>query len=303
MKTDAPSVVVADHPCAVCGARLDALHVDQGLGGTFVCSFCGAPQTAARVELRAPPNGEEAPMSLLETGQVLRDARERRDETLEDAAAATGIRPKYIHELEDGSTWFDRYPGRVYGRFFLRGYAEHLGIDAGPLVAAFDRESPPTEALEPDVAPIRRPHRSWSTALVVLVALVVSLGWAATLRGSVDVPSDRPAVTVPAPGRLHAGAPHAPADHAPSSRIRAVVSTTAASWIDARSDGRTVYRATSEPGVVLTVTADRLLEMTLGDAGAVSLEVNGRRVPTGARGAVVHIAFELRDGRIRSIRV
>jgi cytoskeleton protein RodZ len=294
-----PAVVVAHYPCAVCGARLDHLHLEQGLGGTSVCSFCGAPQSAPNDEGSARTNGSR-PMSLLGTSELLREARERRAETLDQVASQTGIHQSYLEELEEGSASFDPFPGRVYGRSFLREYAEHLGLEAGPLVDAFDEESRLDSALEEGEDPIRRRRLQLATMLFTLLCGVGLLS-GAFLRGSDPGAVATPAEVGMAPVRFHAGARHAPARHPPVDRIRAVATIATPSWIEARADGTTIYRETAEPGTTLTFTADRLFELTLGNAGGVALEVNGWRYPTGPAGAVTHLAFERRGGRLLTV--
>jgi transcriptional regulator with XRE-family HTH domain len=295
-----PAVVVADHPCAVCGARLDHLHVDQGLGGGSVCSFCGAPQSASNDEGSARTNGSR-PMSLLGTSELLRQARERRGESLDQVASQTGIHQSYLEELEEGSASFDPFPGRVYGRSFLREYAEHLGLEAGPLVNAFDEESRPDSALEWGEDRNRRRRLQPATMLFTLLAFVGLLSWGTFLRGSDPGAVAAPVEVRPALDRFYAEAHQTPERHPPVDRIRAVATIATPSWIEARADGITIYRETAEPGTTLTFKADRLLELTLGNAAGVALEVNGRRHPTGPAGAVAHLAFELRGGRLLTV--
>jgi hypothetical protein len=44
--------------------------------------------------------------------------------------------------------------------------------------------------------------------------------------------------------------------------------------------------------------ADRRMQITLGNAGGVVLQVEGEPVHTGTSGSVVTLAFKLRDGEI-----
>jgi hypothetical protein len=60
-------------------------------------------------------------------GPTLRDARGRRDLSLEDVEAATKIRARYLRALEN-EEW-DVLPGGAYTRAFLRTYASYLGLD------------------------------------------------------------------------------------------------------------------------------------------------------------------------------
>lgn len=305
MKTGSPTVVVAEFPCAVCGAWLDRLHLDPGPEKSFICSFCGArqPDRNGDRSLNGGPNGSRH-LSLVEASDVLREARERRGESLEEVAGVTGINPRYLEDLEGGDASFEPYPGRVYGRFFLREYAEHLGLDPEPMVEAFDGEAGPIQALEPSVGVIGSSRRSFPRSLVALVGVVLLLIGAAILREEEDdlsVPDPR---VVAASTRQDLKPPFAstrpPARETTVEGIRAVVHVSRRCWIEAISDGRTTFRATAQGGTVVRIRADRRLELTLGNPGGVDLIVNGRSVGTGSPSDVAHLMFVLRGNEIRS---
>jgi cytoskeletal protein RodZ len=71
-------------------------------------------------------------------GEQLRAQRERKGITLEQAAADTRIREKFLTALEGGD--YPALPGAVYTRGFLRNYAEYLDLETAELVALFQQE-------------------------------------------------------------------------------------------------------------------------------------------------------------------
>jgi cytoskeleton protein RodZ len=71
-------------------------------------------------------------------GQQLRQAREARSLTLEDAARATHIRVYYLKAFEAGE--FEILPSLAQGKGFLRAYAGFLGIDPQPLIVDLENE-------------------------------------------------------------------------------------------------------------------------------------------------------------------
>ena len=71
-------------------------------------------------------------------GESLRQQREKRGITLDQAAADTRIREKFLKALEDGD--IQSLPGAVYTKGFLRNYAEYLGLDDEELVVQFHEE-------------------------------------------------------------------------------------------------------------------------------------------------------------------
>lgn len=71
------------------------------------------------------------------TGEILRQAREARQITLEGAADITKIRRKYLEALEQEQ--FHILPDQIYGRWFLQTYARFLGLDPKELVQELER--------------------------------------------------------------------------------------------------------------------------------------------------------------------
>lgn len=69
-------------------------------------------------------------------GQTLREARERKGVTLQEAREALRIHAAHLDALE--AEEFEKLPAPAYGRAFLRQYAAYLELDPEPLVAAYN---------------------------------------------------------------------------------------------------------------------------------------------------------------------
>lgn len=67
-----------------------------------------------------------------ELGHILREARENKGLTLEEAQDATRINARYLEALETGQ--YGELPTAVHVRGFLRNYARFLGLDPEPLL-------------------------------------------------------------------------------------------------------------------------------------------------------------------------
>jgi hypothetical protein len=91
-----------------------------------------------------------------------------------------------------------------------------------------------------------------------------------------------------------------PASPAPevARHIRAVLDFDAPCWVRAVSDGRTIVERTIAAGQRLVVRGDRRVDLVLGNAGGVTLEVNGEAVRTGSSGDVTTLSLRLRDGAV-----
>ena len=71
-------------------------------------------------------------------GQQLRQAREKRQLTLEQAAKATHIRSHYLQALE--ADMFDSLPSATQAKGFLRIYAGFLNLDTQTLIDSFESQ-------------------------------------------------------------------------------------------------------------------------------------------------------------------
>src|SRR5918995_3201107 len=80
-------------------------------------------------------------------GSWLQRERERRGITLRSIADRTQIGARLLEGLERGDV--SRWPGGIYRRAFVRGYADAVGLDADLVVANFERVFPsdPSEAI------------------------------------------------------------------------------------------------------------------------------------------------------------
>ncbi|MDE3193686.1 MAG: DUF4115 domain-containing protein [Chloroflexota bacterium] len=115
-------------------------------------------------------------------GEILRQRRESKGITLEQAAEDTRIREKFLAALESGD---DRWlPGAVYTKGFLRNYAEYLDLDASELVGVYTAERSMTPEAPRRFEPMRPVMRSGvfisPTILVpfiVLAAVVLFVGY------------------------------------------------------------------------------------------------------------------------------
>jgi cytoskeletal protein RodZ len=84
-------------------------------------------------------------------GKILREAREARELSIEDAAQATHIRAHYLQAMEVGD--FVSLPSPVQVRGFLRVYAGYLNLDIPPLLEALERGPIPTLVVPPGASP------------------------------------------------------------------------------------------------------------------------------------------------------
>ena len=71
-------------------------------------------------------------------GDLLRKAREEKNLSLNDIEKETNIRKLYIKAIEDGD--YDKLPGEVFLKGFIKTYAKFLGMDGQAMVAQYKAE-------------------------------------------------------------------------------------------------------------------------------------------------------------------
>lgn len=76
---------------------------------------------------------------MRDIGQKLRDARMAAGLSLQDIADHTRIRVPYLEAMEEGQ--FEKLPGAVYVKGFIKQYAQTVGIDATELIEMYRQES------------------------------------------------------------------------------------------------------------------------------------------------------------------
>jgi hypothetical protein len=90
-----------------------------------------------------------------------------------------------------------------------------------------------------------------------------------------------------------------PPPAAPEPRgIRAVLDVHQPCWVEVVADGEVVETITYTPGDLVVYRADRDLQLRLGNAGGVTLRVNGEREETGTPGEVVTLTLTWQRGEV-----
>ena len=69
-------------------------------------------------------------------GKILKEAREEQSISIEEVANKTKIRKKFLIAIENNN--FDEINGEVYVKAFIRGYSNSIGINAEPLIKAYE---------------------------------------------------------------------------------------------------------------------------------------------------------------------
>lgn len=268
--------------------------------------------------------------SMGSLGSDLRVARLEKNLTIRQVADDTHISLRHLQNLEEGL--YADLPGGIYNRAFLRAYCNYLGLDAEKFINRYELEATPaiekelkakTRAQQAPSHPWRVPQvLVWSVMLLVsVVGLYFSRRWIADVFSPYF--SHPPATRLPASQTMPRVTPSKVADPAagasvqPATEIHAQPMEPAAAppkatipeqapgtirlqfagvqpcWMSLTSDGNRVYFGILQPGETPFFEAKGRFELVLGNAGGVSLTINGKPAkPLGSPGAVVKLVVD-----------
>jgi cytoskeletal protein RodZ len=248
-------------------------------------------------------------------GERLKRERELREVSLKEVTAGTRIGPRFLEALEN-EEW-EKLPGGVFNRGFVRAIARYLGLDEENLLAEYDMARGGEQSMpapQPYENKLPRPP-IWIPLLAVLALLAIVGGlvaggvygwrWYAARRAAKKSSSSAllpqqtqhglatvvPAAATDQPSDAGTSPPVVPLD--------LTVSTSAATRVRILADGALLLDAELPAGEARHFSASQQFEVTAADSSAVLLELNGRAMPPvgtpGASGTIVLSQKDLRQ--------
>ncbi|MFL6203422.1 MAG: helix-turn-helix domain-containing protein [Thermoanaerobaculia bacterium] len=264
-----------------------------------------------------PPETE----SLAAFGDWLRRQREMREISLRDIADRTKISMRYLQAMEDDR--FDLLPAPIFAKGFLREYARYVGLSPDEVVNHYlsvQQQAADDEGIKDGVKrdatlagqrPTRpKPVRNWTyglflvLAVLVLVGLVAALAWYAEHRRE-DPAADVTPPPIAAPPAAEPAAVSEPqsAPEGPKAPLEVTLDFTAPCWVEVMADGKRVLAQEMAQGESLPVEAQQSVQVTLGDAGAAEIQVNGLPYPLdGKAGEVREVVIDLETVRQLAVK-
>jgi cytoskeleton protein RodZ len=243
---------------------------------------------------------------VFEIGNTLREARVRRNLTLQQVEEDTKIRVKYVQAMENED--FDVMPGATYVKGFLRTYSEYLALDPEVMLDEYRSRGVKTAEIQEPFGGVSmlgapRSHRGRNTVVFVAVIclLVLSVIWILG-RGSDTPPSTKPGALgitshSPSPSASSSAKPQQTTTPVVKGELR-ISAPDGESWLEVRRDGSTgtvLFSGTVTKGKTRVFVGD-VLWLRLGNPSAVRLRVEGRKIkPLTDAGPVDYI---LKDGKL-----
>ncbi|ARP72657.1 DUF4115 domain-containing protein [Streptomyces pluripotens] len=265
-----------------------------------------------------PDESQEARPSV---GRALQQARISAGLTVGDVSSATRVRIGIVHAIEADD--FAPCGGDVYARGHIRTLARAVHLAPEPLIAQFDAEHggrpAPTPAAPLFEAERIRPERrgpNWTAAMVAAIVVVIGfVGFTAFKSGDGgDGKSSVAKGATPAASKTASPEPKKakptlstgePTDSAiaaaPQDKVTVRVSAAnGRSWISAKDhNGRMLFDGLLKKGESKTFQDSSKINLILGDAGAIQLYVNGKKIQDDFQpGAVERLTYTKGDPEV-----
>ncbi|GAB2720626.1 helix-turn-helix domain-containing protein [Streptomyces bullii] len=233
-------------------------------------------------------------------GHALKQARIDAGLTVDDVSSATRVRIAIVHAIEADD--FAPCGGDVYARGHIRTLAKAVRLDPAPLLAQYDADHggrpAPTPAAPLFEAERIRPERrgpNWTAAMVAAIVAVVGFVGFTLFSGGDDegaganvadgsVSSAGESVSPTPKSKKPTGPKPKPSDSAiaaaPQDKVPVQVSATdGRSWISAKDhNGRLLFDGFLKQGDSKVFQDSSKVHLVLGDAGAIDLHVNGKKI-------------------------
>jgi len=236
----------------------------------------------------------------LSIGEKLKKAREDKKITLGDAYAKTKIHTSILQSLEEDR--FQEY-SPVYIKGFLKIYSQFLGLDTESVLEEFynlyspRKPEPIVDELPKKKIDIKLPKLDPNIirkVLIVLVSVFLIVSFVSCLkrrraRVSVAPKLEEAKEVAPAPVPIQ--------EKKKAKFARLAVRARDKSWLLVKLDGKLVFRGEFKKGMSESWQAKERIELSVGNAGAIEVEINGEVLPSlGRKGQVIKNIVITRDG-------
>ena len=241
-------------------------------------------------------------------GEALRKEREKQRLTIQDIEEGTSIRASYIQAIESGE--YNKMPGRVYAKGFVKNYANFLKLDGEEFVKKFIEEvSPVVEVVDQTNEKVKKDSEDDESnktlggsgnklsdvaekfssnhlvAAIVILALLIGgffyMQGPSTEVASVDTTAQpkqeaqKPA-PVPTSSDSVIATPASAATPAPVDGVNVNATFSDDCWMLVTIDGAVVYEGVVTAGQVMDWKGNNNVNVRVGNAGAVDFVMNGQ---------------------------
>jgi hypothetical protein len=243
-------------------------------------------------------------VSVRGIGEELRQERLRQGLSVDEIAQRTRISLRSLESIEADA--FDRLPGVIFTRNFVRLYATDLKLDPEPLMARLPRVD--IESAPLPNPPVRHGRSAWdprrTAALASVLWLITASGagvgawyyWNHSAQHSISTVSSAPAPNPSVPAAAMAQIPvngsnntqgAISADFDTSRPVQVILTAHEATWVQVSADGQTAFVGILQPNDTRSIAADDQVKILTGNAGGLDISLNGKPLdPIGPTGQV-----------------
>jgi cytoskeletal protein RodZ len=264
-------------------------------------------------------------------GARLRAAREEKGIRLSQVSAETKIHSKVLTALEEDRC--QEVLNAVYARSFLKKYALYLDLDSDSMVKEFRTLHPVSRTQETETTKVPSQHNTYPlepgqkskvflmltmgfiSLLVIFLMYQLAVGIRTIIssrRTSGHSSVAKPRILWAEKSSVSDRAPVITPGHRPESGtgeqraiprkevLRLTIKASEQVWMEVKSDGNVVFNNTLSKGGQKTWEAKDTIELWVGNAGALSLNLNGKPLEPLGRGVmkgimVTHGGVKLRN--------
>ena len=251
---------------------------------------------------------------------VLKEARQSKGLSLEEAYKATKIHPKILHALEEGTTLGLSH---IYVKSYIKIYAKYLGVSHHELDRYFHSPVviPKEKRIKLDISTIadkgERLHDlaepmplsgysiivSFLKKAAIILGIILVLVIIFKLLPKKEIALDRSNISESASlnktAKARQTAPQVAKESFPKigDTLRLTIFAEEDIWMQVKVDGKVVFRRILKKGSSETWQAKDGFDLWLANAGIVKLELNGKILPPiGRRGQLLKSVVITREG-------
>jgi len=239
---------------------------------------------------------QETQVTIESIGARLNKARLKKKVTVDQVYKDIKIHPKIVTALEE-----DRYEDSMsptYIRAFLKSYCRYLALDANKIMADYGklRKQEPRVALE--IAPKKEAQAASSIDINKYLGLAKQ--WLFPVAAGIIVffiAISLIALASKAIKKISSAGPAGPKTAVPPLSIPAaqplalIVKTKGDTWLEVKSDGKTVFKSVLKKGSVETYKANDKFQLWTGKGEYLDLTLNGNPLGSPGNGVIKRISL------------
>lgn len=243
-------------------------------------------------------------------GNRLKKARQERNLTLEEVQKKTKIHPRVLKALEEDRP--EQILSLTYIKGFLKIYADYLGLDGSSLVKEYVNFHPTSVRQVIDLTKEKLPGGYAKVVSIlkrfalILPVLLIFILFLFSLRSIIRSRESKKTKEVKSPkvtSKVKVATPSGKAGTSPAATVtklellKLAIRAKEDSWIQVKADGKIVFQNVLPKGSSEKWEAKEKLELWVGNAGGIDLELNDKPLgPLGKYGQVIKNILITKEG-------